>query len=519
MLFQAAGRLSHPPSQSAADHGERRARWRSRRSGRPASRSAAATDERRRRPGAWRRCGRPSSTPGRWSAQLRRPGPARAPAPRSAPRRRRRGPPSSAAAGGPRTPTAASHLVAAPRWPISTCSCRRMLALLGGLPDRDRRSGAPARARAATLGALPVREDRSDRAGATRRAAAAMERRPRQARSATSAAMLLGRLRACPRRPSRRASCPPPAPRGRGPAGAARVAVSSSTSMRVAIAPAMGPSTWATRAANFSSRRVPLAEEHPEGGLVGRHEAEVGLEPALHLLVGVRAAVVAFVMASRSSPSTSSRSSSVQVLLDAEVLVEHGLRDAGGLGHVVHRRERKPWSPNTSRAASMQLLAAAGGGESGGGRLGCHGHERRTSRSAGDRPGRGRTPQGCRPASKPSRFHGPPAGGALPAPPWPVAAGSPLLAAQARRRRYRPTLRQPGGHRRVGVEVGLPRQRLSEHQPAVLGGENSRFGPSSRSRRPAGSPSAGRSADVPVEILGRDEATWCSGGRKELRAS
>ena len=54
----------------------------------------------------------------------------------------------------------------------------------------------------------------------------------------------------------------------------------------------------------------------------------------------------------------------VQVLLGVEVLVEHGLGDAGGVGDVVHRRAVEAVLREHLHRHVEDLLAALAGGES-----------------------------------------------------------------------------------------------------------------------------------------------------------
>ena len=93
--------------------------------------------------------------------------------------------------------------------------------------------------------------------------------------------------------------------------------------------------------------------------------AEVGAEAELGAGAAVGGAGRAVGMAVQHARPDLVEQRQVQVALGLEVLVEHGLGDAGGLGDVVHRRLVVPGSGEHLERDVEQLLAPGGGGQAG----------------------------------------------------------------------------------------------------------------------------------------------------------
>lgn len=80
------------------------------------------------------------------------------------------------------------------------------------------------------------------------------------------------------------------------------------------------------------------AKEEPERSLVLGHETEVGPKPALHLLPPGSGPARLLADLLDEAQADVLQQLDVQGALVREVLVQDGLGDPGGLGHVVHRR-------------------------------------------------------------------------------------------------------------------------------------------------------------------------------------
>ena len=106
------------------------------------------------------------------------------------------------------------------------------------------------------------------------------------------------------------------------------------------------------------------AEQEEERLAVVGHPVEVGgRSPARPGPAAWPALAVALAMASEQPGALLVEQGEVELALGGEVLVEHGLGDAGGLGHLVHRRGVEAVAGEHLERDVEQLLAAGGGGE------------------------------------------------------------------------------------------------------------------------------------------------------------
>ena len=135
--------------------------------------------------------------------------------------------------------------------------------------------------------------------------------------------------------------------------------------MSGAMASAMASSSAAHGLGELLVALGAAAEQQQEGVPVVGHPAEVGEEAPLDL--GVRRAGLDRGLADGVAQPAADllEQGQVQLPLRAEVLVQHGLGDAGGVGHVVHGRAVEALAGEDLQRDSQELLPAGGGGKAG----------------------------------------------------------------------------------------------------------------------------------------------------------